>query len=253
MTGAIFDLEGRVAVVTGASSGLGRRFAEVLHEAGASVILAGRRMAKLQEVTAGLPRSLAIACDVTISSDRSNLVRQTIDRFGSIDVLVNNAGISGASVAAEDQSLQRWEETLAVNLTGTFAMAQLVGREMLAAGGGSVVNVASAFGLVASAPVMDAAYTASKGAIVNLTRELGVEWAPRHVRVNAIAPGWFPSEMTADMVGDERSQAYVRRGCPMGRMGLPNELDGALLFFASDASRYCTGQTLAIDGGWTAR
>ena len=150
-------------------------------------------------------------------------------------------------------TLSRWEETIAVNLSGLFGLTQIVAPVMLRHGRGSIVNMASALGLVAGAPVMDAAYAASKGAVINLTRELAVEWAPKGVRVNAIAPGWFPSEMTADMVEDERSQSFVRRGCPMGRMGSVHELDGAVLFLASDASTYCTGHTLVVDGGWTAR
>lgn len=253
MTVELFDLTNRVAIVTGASSGLGRRFAEVLHGAGASVVLAARREDRIAEVSAQLPRSIAVRCDVTKPSDREAVVAAAVDAFGGLDVLVNNAGVSGPSVRAEEQPWERWEQTLAVNLSGLFGLTQVAGGEMLRRGRGSVVNVASALGLVASAPMMDAAYAASKGGVINLTRELGVEWATRGVRVNAIAPGWFPSEMTADMVDDERSQRFVQRGCPMGRMGEAHELDGALLFLASAASSYCTGQTLVIDGGWTSK
>jgi NAD(P)-dependent dehydrogenase (short-subunit alcohol dehydrogenase family) len=124
---------------------------------------------------------------------------------------------------------------------------------MIASGGGVIVNVASMLGLVASAPIKQASYCASKGAIVSLTRELATQWARKGVRVNALAPGWFPSEMTAEMFADDSSMAYVQRNCPMARTGEPHELDGALLFLCSDASSYCTGQVLTVDGGWTAR
>ena len=251
--GGLFDLTGRVAIVTGASSGLGRRFAQVLHDAGAVVVLAGRRAERLHELQSLLERSLAVPCDITNAAQRADLVRIAAETFGSVDVLVNNAGMSGAPVPAQELPWQRWEQTLAVNLSGLFGLTQEVSRQMLAQTRGSVINIGSVFGLVANAPVMDAAYAASKGAIVNLTRELAIEWALSGVRVNTIAPGWFPSEMTAGMVDDAASQRYIDRSCPMQRMGREEELDGALLFFASDASSYCTGQTLAIDGGWTAR
>jgi len=167
-------------------------------------------------------------------------------------VLVNNAGV-GPPGPAEDEPLEQIEDVMAVNVTGLFHLSQLVGRHMIERRTGSIVNIASILGLVAAAPVKQASYCASKGAVVNLTREMGAQWARKGVRVNAIAPGWFPSEMTADMVDDQRSIDFVQSNCPMGRFGEQHELDGALLFLASDASTYCTGQILAIDGGWTAR
>ncbi len=248
-----FDLTGRVAIITGATAGLGRRFAEVLHAAGASVVITGRRAERLQEVAAQLERAVVAPADVSDAEGRQAVVRAAIDTYGRIDVLVNNAGVSGPPVPSEEMPAQRWDDTFAVNITGLFEMARLAGAQMLAQRSGSIVNITSVFGLVANSPVNDSAYAASKGAVVNLTRALAVEWAMRGVRVNAIAPGWFPSEMTSDMVEDESSQTYIRRCCPMQRMGHQGELDGALLFLASDASSYCTGQTLAIDGGWTAR
>lgn len=248
-----FDLHGRVAIVTGATAGLGRRFAEVLHAAGASVVVTGRRADRLSELADRLERVVAAPADVSDPSGRESVVRVALEAFGRVDVLVNNAGVSGPPVPSEEMPPERWDTTLAVNLTGLFEMARVVGARMLEQGSGTIVNIASVFGLVANAPVTDAAYAATKGAVVNLTRALAVEWAASGVRVNAVAPGWFPSEMTADMVDDESSQRYIRRFCPMQRMGRTDELDGALLFLASDASSYCTGQTLAVDGGWTAR
>lgn len=249
----LLDLTGRVAIVTGASSGLGWRFAQVLHEAGATVVLAGRRAERLEELHGLLERSLAVPCDIVDAEQRGDLVRAAVAAFGSVDVLVNNAGVSGASVPAHELPWERWNQTLSVNLSGLFGLTQHVARQMLQQCRGSIINIGSVFGLVGNAPVMDAAYAATKGALVNLTRELALEWATGGVRVNTIAPGWFPTEMTADMTEDEASQRYIRRSCPMQRMGREEELDGALLFFASDGSSYCTGQTLAIDGGWTAR
>jgi NAD(P)-dependent dehydrogenase (short-subunit alcohol dehydrogenase family) len=175
------------------------------------------------------------------------------DVAGHVDVLVNNAGIGG-STPAEQETMERWRSTMAVNLDGLFLLSQQIGIGMIERGRGSIVNIASVLGLVAAAPIKQAAYCASKGAVVNLTRELGAQWGRKGVRVNAIAPGWFMSEMTEeDMFGDESSMAFIRRNAPMGRAGEEHELDGALLFLASPASTYVTGQTIAVDGGWTAR
>jgi NAD(P)-dependent dehydrogenase (short-subunit alcohol dehydrogenase family) len=246
----LFSLDGQVAVVTGASSGLGDRFARVLHRAGATVVIGARRLDRLEALAADLgERVVPVACDVAVEADCERLIDAAGPR---IDVLVNNAGVGG-TVPAEDEPLDQWRQAVDVNLTGLFVLCQLAGRRMLAQGSGSIVNIASVLGLVASTPIKQASYCATKGAVVNLTRELGCQWGRKGVRVNAIAPGWFASEMTAEMFADEGSMAFMRRNCPMGRAGEVEELDGALLFLASAASTYVTGVTLPVDGGWTAR
>jgi NAD(P)-dependent dehydrogenase (short-subunit alcohol dehydrogenase family) len=252
MSGSGFSLDGRVAVVTGASSGLGARFAVVLAEAGAKVVAAARRVDRLEELAAANPSIHPVACDVTSEDGPARLVGETLERFGRVDVCVNNAGISSGGPDRQ-ATLDGFRAVLRVNLEALFAVSQEVAVPMREQGSGSVVNIGSMFGSVAATPVPDAGYVASKSAVNGLTRELAAQWAPDGVRVNAIAPGWFPSEMTAELLEDERSVRWFERQCPLGRPGRVDELDGALLFLASDASSYCTGQVLTIDGGWTIR
>ena len=250
----LFRLDGRTAIVTGASSGLGDRFARVLHAAGATVVVAARRAERLAELAADLgDRVLAVPADLSVEADRERLIAAAFELDGRLDVLVNNAGAS-RPVPAESETLSQFDAALAINLVAPFHLSQLAARHMLAAGTGSIVNIASILGLVASAPMKDVTYCASKGAVVNMTRQLGCEWGRKGVRVNAIAPGWFPSEMTqAEMFDDEGGAQFVARNTPMGRPGTPDELDGALLYLAGPASSYVTGQVLTVDGGWTAR
>lgn len=256
--GELFALDDSVAVVTGASSGLGERFARVLHAAGATVVVAARRMERLRELADAHPGMVAVRADVTDAVDRVELIdtaiRVAAERGRRFDVLVNNAGMNRV-VPALEESVGSFEEVLRVNLTSVFALSQLAARHFIGTdAGGSIVNVASMLGLVASAPIEEASYVASKSGVVGLTRELGCQWARKGVRVNAIAPGWFETEMTAgSMFGDERSEAFLTRNCPAGRGGTAEELDGVLLLLASPAGSYLIGQTIAVDGGWTAR
>lgn len=250
--GAVGPLSERVAIVTGASSGLGARFAIVLADAGANVVACGRRLERLEEVAATTQRIHPLRCDVTDAADRAVLVETTLERFGRVDVCVNNAGVSSGGPERQ-ATLDAFRSVLRVNIEALFGLSQAVGAHMRQRGSGSVVNVSSMFSLVASSPVPEAGYVASKSAVNGLTRELAVQWARDGVRVNAIAPGWFPSEMTAGLLEDERTTRWLERQCPMGRVGRIDELDGVLLFLASDASSYCTGQVITVDGGWTIR
>jgi NAD(P)-dependent dehydrogenase (short-subunit alcohol dehydrogenase family) len=250
----LFDLTGRVAVVTGASSGLGVTFAEGLAAAGAAVVLAARRVDRINALKTKLAdsgaRALAVECDVSNEASVDALVRATLDEFQRVDVLVNNAGVARVRPAL-DEAPAEFRSVLETNLVGAFTCAQRFGRVMVENRKGSIINIASILGFVGIGLVPQASYTASKGGLVNLTRELATQWARLGVRVNAIAPGWFPSEMAADMVETEDGQKFIRRRTPMGRAGDPKELLGVLLLLASDASSFMTGQIIAVDGGWT--
>jgi len=253
-TSESFSIENKVAIITGASSGLGVTFANALADAGAKVIMAARRKDLLdtlvEKLQAADKQAMAVACDVTREDDVARLVSTTIEHYGHVDILVNNAGVAN-SVPAETETADQFRWVIDVNVTGSFLCARHCGAAMLEAGKGSIINIASMMGLVGIGQIPQAAYNASKGAVVNMTRELAAQWARRGVRVNALAPGWFPSEMTTDLFENEQAIRFITRKTPMGRAGDPSELIGPLLLLASDASSFMTGQTLVVDGGWT--
>lgn len=247
-----FRLDGQVALVTGASAGLGARFARVLHAVGATVVVSARRAERLDALVAELPGAVAIAADMAVAADRERLVAEALEQAGRIDVLVNNAGIS-YTVGLADETLEQFEQVMQVNTVAVWHLAKLCAVGMVERGSGSIVNVASMLGHVGSAPIKQANYCASKGAVVNMTRELALQLARKGVRVNALCPGYFPSEMTEPMQSDEGSENYIRTYSGIPRMGEEHELDGALLLLASPAGSYMTGHSLLVDGGFTAR
>lgn len=250
----MFSLKGKVAVVTGSSSGLGITFAQALAEVGANIVLAARRVDKLNEVADTITKLgvkvRPIQCDVSQQNQVQSLVDETIKTFGRLDIVVNNAGVAAMSPAT-DISVEEWNRVVSINLTGTFLCARTAAKQMMKRGGGKIVNIASIYGAVGD--VFPASpYYATKGAVINLTRDLAVEWAPFKVNVNAIAPGFFPSEMTEGIFADPHYLEYINKQTPLGRTGNAEDLKGAVVFLASSASDYVTGQTIFVDGGWTA-
>ena len=252
-----FSVRERVAIVTGASTGLGARFASVLAARGARVVLAARRTERIDALAEELRKegadALAVTCDVSDAADVDRLVAKTFETFGRIDLMINNAGL-WAGGFAQDEDLTEFREVLEVNLTGTFLCSQKAGRGMLRQGSGVIINIASIWGSgSASEPAGGSvSYAASKAGVINLTRELAVQWGRSGIRVNAIAPGFFPTEINVNLFSSEERLALIRQRIAMGRTGRPDELDGVLLFLASDASSYVTGQTIFVDGGWSA-
>jgi NAD(P)-dependent dehydrogenase (short-subunit alcohol dehydrogenase family) len=250
-----YELPGRVAVVTGGSRGLGLEIAQGLGEAGARVVVTARRQEWLGPAEAELRAAgidaTALACDVSNEEAVTALVEAVRTRYGPADILVNAAGVSWGAPALE-MPADRWRSVMEVNVTGAFLCCQAFGRLMAERGDGRIVNVASIAGLIGQAPeLMDAVgYTASKGAVVAMTRDLAVKWARNGIRVNAVAPGFFPTRMTRSLI--EQGEERLATASPMQRIGRPGELKGAVTFLVSDAASYVTGQILAIDGGMTA-
>ena len=240
-------LQGKVALVTGAASGIGAAIAQLFASEGAQVIGLDRNAP-----TAADTRIEYHLADITDHAQIESSVARVIAQYGRVDVLVNNAGVGGG-VAIEDETLEQFRASMELNTTAVWHMSKLCAPAMIAKGGGSIVNVASIMGHVASAPLKEAHYCASKGAVVNLTREMAVQWARKGVRVNALCPGFFLSEMTAGMDTDPGSQRFITNNCPIPRLGHAHELDAALLFLAGPGSTFYTGQSLIVDGGWTAR
>jgi NAD(P)-dependent dehydrogenase (short-subunit alcohol dehydrogenase family) len=253
MIDKLFDLSGRVAIVTGGSRGLGAEFAEGLAEAGASVMLCARREEWLlpgAESLRGRGFTVdAMRCDVSSETDVQAVVDATVERFGSIDILVNNAGVSWGE-RPEAMTLVQWQKVIDVNLTGAFICSQAAGREMIKRRYGRIINIASIAGLQGNVngPYY-AGYAASKAGLMGLTRELATSWGRHGIRVNAIAPGFFHSRMSDSSIA--QVETSLNAVTPLGRVGSPGELKGVAVFLASDASSYITGQTIVVDGGGT--
>lgn len=250
----IFDLTGKVAIVTGASSGLGVQFAHVLADNGAKVVLVARRVDKLNSVAKELEGKgatvLPIQCDVADEAQVGNVVDKTIKKFGEIDILINNAGV-GAVTPLEQTTREDWDRVHDINVTGVFLFSKHVVPHMRKRGYGKIINISSMFGLVGNTAITTAAYHSSKGAVDNLTNAMAGEYSKHGITTNAIGPGFFESEMTEQVMHDEGFLKFIENRCPMGRPGREGELDGVLLLLASDASSYVNGQTIYVDGGWT--
>ncbi|MDQ2683056.1 MAG: SDR family oxidoreductase [Chloroflexota bacterium] len=251
-----FSLEGKVAIVTGAGAGLGAVFSRALAEAGASVLCTDINEDHAIRTATTLVKSghdaIPLKVDVTSETESIAMVDEAVDRLGGVNIMVANAGIATVG-SAQDTSLEDWQRVLDVNLTGVFLSAKVAAARMIEHGtGGSIITIASILGHGASYPVGAASYAATKGAVVNLTRDLAVQWAPHNIRVNAIGPAYFPSDMTSGLLEDRELKAKIESRTPMGRLGRQEELMGPVVFLASEASSYITGHTLYVDGGWTA-
>ena len=249
---AAFRLDDKVVLITGASSGLGARFARVASAAGATVVVAARRAERLAELVDELDDAHAVEVDLTAPGGPEACVARSIELAGRIDVLVNNAGISQVAPAL-DFSTEDFRHEIEIDLVAPFALAREVARDAITNDrSASIINIGSILGEVGGDKLRVPGYAAAKGGLHNLTRELASQWGRKGVRVNAIAPGWFETEMNDAMFSDGGGQAYMESGAAMGRPGIEGELDGAMLYLASDASSFVTGHVLQVSGGWTA-
>jgi gluconate 5-dehydrogenase len=249
----LFRLDGRIAIVTGGSRGIGREMAEGLAEAGASLMLCARREEWLTPTVAAMRKQgfkvEGALCDVAKAADVQSVVDKTIAAYGRVDILVNNAGVTWAA-EPEDMTLAQWQKVVDINLTGAFLFAQAAGRDMLTRQWGRIINIASIAGMHASVQGPHyAPYAATKAGLIGLTRELAVSWARKGIRVNAIAPGFFHSRLADGAIA--QNEASIKASSPIPRVGDAGELKGVAVFLAADASNYITGQTIIVDGGRT--
>jgi 3-oxoacyl-[acyl-carrier protein] reductase len=247
----MFSVKGRVALVTGASSGLGQQFARALADNGAAIVLVARRADRLKDFKAELEKSgakaIAVEADVTDRAAMTAAFDAAEKAFGTVTILVNNAGVAQAPVRAVELTEDEWRRVMSTNLEAVLFWAQEAAKRMLATGKkGAIVNIASVLGLGVSKGAVS--YATSKAAVIQLTKALSLEWAFKGVRVNAIAPGWFVTEINDDYLNSDAGAA-IKRDIPMGRFGNAGDLDGALLLLVSDAGAYMTGATLVVDGG----
>jgi gluconate 5-dehydrogenase len=252
----LFRLDGKTAIVTGGGRGLGQYMAEALAEAGARVVLCSRKLEACQEVKEAIEarggKALALACDVTNPDEVERVVSAAEEAFGAIDIVVNNSGTTWGA-PPEKMPVDKFERVMDVNVKGTFLMAQAAGRRMIQRGtGGRIINIASVAGLVGGHPdyMQTVGYNASKGAVITMTKDLAVNWARHNIQVNAIAPGWFPTKMSRPLL--DRYGEKMLSHIPMARFGRPEDLKGVVVFLASPAAAYITGQVIVVDGGSTA-
>jgi NAD(P)-dependent dehydrogenase (short-subunit alcohol dehydrogenase family) len=251
--GELFDLHGAVAIVTGASSGLGAALARTLGDAGARVAAVARRQDRLEALAAEVDAVSPFACDLLHGEALDALVPRVAEAVGPPSILVNAAGALAGVTKAEDESPADVRRTLELNLVAPFRLAQAVFPHLVAVAGGAIVNISSISGHVGIPGIPQASYAASKAGLSGLTSELAVQWARHRIRVNTVAPGFFRSEITADLFEGESGQAWLRRNTPLPDEGRAEDVVGAVLWLVSDAGRYTTGQTIVVDGGWTAR
>ncbi|MHB8464520.1 MAG: SDR family NAD(P)-dependent oxidoreductase [Acidimicrobiales bacterium] len=246
---ALFRLDGKVAVVTGASSGLGARVARVLDALGATVVVSARRTDRIEKLASSLHAGDAVTCDVSVVGASADLVQGAVERHGRVDVIVANAGITAVTPALRE-GVEQFAEVVSVDLVAPFELAQAAARHMREAKhGGSIINMASAAGFFSTNFLPQAGYVSAKTGLVGLTRELALQWARYGIRVNALCPGMFASEMTAELTDSDELRTAFEASIPSQRIGRPHELDGAIAFLASGASSYVTGQALLVDGG----